>query len=79
MLGMDRVEQVMPGDHDQAGGGDRPARQVDEPRQHHHRGANHPDHLRDEDVEMEVEAPTKTYQRELDQYEPVIRGSGESG
>ena len=61
----------MPGDHGERHGRNRPARQPDQRRQRHHRGADHPDHAPDKCVaEREIEAPGEPHDGELDQYEP---------
>jgi hypothetical protein len=70
ILGIDAVEQVVSRDHGKPDRGDYATRQVHESRQHHHRRAGDPDHLHDENVDVEAEGPAEAHQRELDQDEP---------
>ncbi len=67
---LDAVEHVVPTDHDETGCGDRPARQVDERGKRDHRHTDCENHLRDEMIEMEAEAPPETHDGEFDQHEP---------
>src|SRR5262249_49510745 len=70
LIGLDAVEQVVPGDHDEADRGDGAARKVDKPSKHDHRRPDHEDHAEDEDVEIEAEAPANPHDRELEHDEP---------
>ena len=67
---VDAVEQVVARNHGEANRADRYPRQPDEAREHDHRRADHPDHLRGEVVEPKVERPAEPHDGELEHHQP---------
>jgi hypothetical protein len=57
-------------EHDEGHTRNGPARQLDQPREGHHRGSNHKDDTHGQAVEINVEAAAELDQREIDQDQP---------
>ncbi len=67
----DSIEEIVPQDQRERERGDGHARQTDQPGEHHHRGPDHPDDLRDQPLlHLQVEVPSEADHRELQQDQP---------
>jgi hypothetical protein len=57
MVRPDAIQQIVPADHHQCGGDNRPTRKIRQAGQRDHCGTDRPDHLRDEEIEIDAERP----------------------
>ncbi len=78
--GRDSVQQVVPHHQRETERRDRRARQMNQPSQHHHRGADRPDHLcAGAHGPPGAEIPSKADHRQLEQNQPQPAGEEEAG
>src|SRR5438445_308913 len=75
----DRIEQVVEKNHRNAGHGDKRGWQKNQPGQNNHRAADGPDDLAHRDVVINIQEPTETNYRDLQQDKPKATAQKEPG